>query len=281
LLCQRLPTGRIEPAAPPLPQSILHDYHPWQFVLMVAGAVGFPLALLMLPVQEPARTRPAAGSGYARALGYIWTQRRVFMPLLLFNAFFFMMTASFSTWMPSVIFRSFGLEPKQIGIQLGPILLIRPTVGVFLGGLAIDALRRRGDRNGAARIGIISIFAVFLPSVFYPIATSLPMLWTLAAATLLLSGGVFPVGQTLLARIAPPSLSGQASAIYFLSYLLLGVSLGPTIVGEISDHVFTGNRGLGQAVSASTVIFLIGALICMAVLMVRMRGFVAPEDQAD
>ncbi len=62
---------------------------------------------------------------------------------------------------------------------------------------------------------------------------------------------------------------------YFLSYLLLVVSLEPAIVGAISDHVFAGNSGLGQAVSANTVI---GALICMAVLLVRMRGFVAPED---
>jgi MFS family permease len=268
--------------AGPQTLPIVGTLQPWQMVLMTFGAIGMPLAALMLGVREPPRTHAESQvQGYLEALRYVLRHSRVYVPLLAFTCFYFMMTAAFAAWMPAVIGRNFGLTPPQIGVRLGPLLIVAPTLGMIVAGTAIDVLRKRGRANGATLVGLVSTIAVAPSAVLYPLADTLGGLWLLAGLTLFLSAGAFPVGQTLLSRITPAALTGKIGALYFLIYLLIGVGLGPLLVGTSSDYIFSGDRALAHAVSMWALVFLVCSLVSMFILMRNLRGFEAPEDHAE
>jgi MFS family permease len=85
----------------------------------------------------------------------------------------------------------------------------------------------------------------------------------LAAATLMLSSGAFPVGHTLLTRVAPRHASGQLFALFSLVQASLGVSLGPVCVGLASDYLFGERAGLGKATSLCALVFTLLAVLSM------------------
>ena len=65
--------------------------------------------------------------------------------------------------------------------------------------------------------------------------------------------------------VTPAAFRGSITSILLVIYLLIGGSIGPTIVGVMTDNVFTSQSGLAPALWL-TAIFLgsLGAVACFA-----------------
>jgi MFS family permease len=246
---------------------------PWQGALFTIGAIGVPLALLVLTFREPTRTEAARDEGvhFAEALSHIRANWRPYLPLAGFVTCFYMVAISYGSWMPTIIARTWHLPPQQIGLFFGGCLLICAPIGAWGGGYLIDWLTRRGRRDAAQIVGLW-ITAIFIPfGVAAPIVPGVGEMFFALAAQLLVAGAYNPVAASILAQITPQRLMGKVTAIYLLVFTLLGRGLGPLIVAAISDAFYSGPQALGFALGTAAAILMAAALVAITLLLRRSR----------
>ena len=72
-------------------------------------------------------------------------------------------------------------------------------------------------------------------------------------------------------------LRGQVVAVYAALTALVGVAVGPCLVGFLSDHVFTTPTGIAPSLA---VVNLAGGLFGIAVLLYGRRGYEGAVERA-
>jgi MFS family permease len=220
----------------------LNEYFGWRVAFMVVGAPGIALAILVrVTLAEPIRglTERKQVSDQAvpfwKVVGLLWSRssfRHMAFGAAL-NAFAGYSTAS---WTASFMIRSHQMTTGELGTWLALISGLGGAIGVFCGGMLADRLAPRDKRWYVwlpALAGLISVpFAVcvYLVSGAY--------------AALLLS--VIPgllhnvyLGSTIATTHAMVGLRMRAlsSAILFLILNLIGLGLGPLLIGLLSDYL--------------------------------------------
>ena len=139
-------------------------------------------------------------------------------------------------------------ELKSVGFMGLALGLMGGTAGMisaWLGGQIADRFAKTDLRGYVVVPAIASLIAVpiYILAVSVPSATV--ALWILVINGLLGSlwyGPVYAIGQS----IVPPHMRATASAILLFVINLIGLGLGPTVVGVISDIMANG-VGLGSA----------------------------------
>jgi MFS family permease len=258
---------------------LVGEMRAWQVTLVAIGLGGLPFALLLIPIVEPPRAavegQPKVG-GYREALDYMAARRRLFLPLLMFGALFMAMSSAAVAWMPSVVNRSYGMSVSNIGFSMAVILAVFPPAGVLASGFVIDRLVGRGRPDTPATVGVALTLAVLVPILGMPLAPSIGWFWGFMAAFYFLAGMYLPVWQTLLARLAPASGSGKASALFAFIFALVGGGIAPVAVGAMADRLFGGPHALGQALAAWSLVTVAGACAAVWLLKVRLKGYEDP-----
>ena len=142
-------------------------------------------------------------------------------------------------WNATFIMRAFEVGQAQTGIYLALVLGVLGGLGTWAGGAIADRL---GAGDPRWRLGVvIAAILVAKPFVigFLLIPSAVP-----ALACLAVSGGLAAVfwGPTfafLHARVKA-HMRPMATAIYMCAFNIVGVGLGPTIIGLASDTIFVG-----------------------------------------
>jgi predicted MFS family arabinose efflux permease len=207
----------------------------WRAAFVVMGIAGLVLAPVMLLV---VRDRHRAAAGPERA-----PLSSVFPLLARKPAFWLMAFASSASslcgyglalWTPSVMMRSFGLDLLTTGKFLASLLLVGGCAGVFAGGWLADRLGA-GDRRWYARLPAIA-WLVSVPA--WGLGLLAPSLW-LAWPLLLIGNAVNilwlgPV-TTAVQHLVPRPMRSTASASFLLINNLIGLGIGPLLMGGLSD----------------------------------------------
>lgn len=224
----------------------------WRWAFVIAGIPGLALAVLMrLTVAEPERPAGKAdrgGSVFAATLSTIWNDRGLFHAMWGL-AITGIVTFGALAWNAAFIIRAHGLTQAETGVYLAL------TIGV-LGGLGTCASGVIADRLGAGeprwRVGVV-IVAILVAKPFVAGFLLLPSA-TAALACLAVSASLAAVfwGPTyafLHARVEP-YMRPMATAIFLFVFNIVGVGVGPTVIGLASDTVFAGHgaRSLGFAI---------------------------------
>jgi MFS family permease len=167
-------------------------------------------------------------------------------------------------WTPSVMMRSFGLDLVSTGQFLASLLLIGGTAGVFAGGWFADRLGS-SDRGWYARLPaiawIISVPAwglgLFAPSLWI----AWPLLLVGNAVNILWLGPVTTAVQHLVAR----PMRATASASFLLINNLIGLGVGPLLMGRLSDALKAtyGADALRDAAVSCLAFYLLAALLML------------------
>lgn len=207
----------------------------WRAAFVVMGIAGLVLAPVMLLV---VRDRHSAAAGPARA-----PLSSVFPLLARKPAFWLMAFASSASslcgyglalWTPSVMMRSFGLDLLTTGKFLASLLLVGGCAGVFAGGWLADRLGA-ADRRWYARLPAIA-WLVSVPA--WGLGLFAPSLW-LVWPLLLIGNAVnilwlAPV-TTAVQHLVPRPMRSTASASFLLINNLIGLGVGPLLMGRLSD----------------------------------------------
>ncbi|MBI2994206.1 MAG: MFS transporter [Gammaproteobacteria bacterium] len=233
------------------------QYYGWRTALMVVGLPGLLLALLVrLTLREPPR-----GFSEARMVdGPVPTLFDSILYLLgsrswrniMFGGVLFGMAAwGATTWVPAFFIRVHGMTPAQIGTWLAFVIGAAGITGALLGGNVTDrVVRKTGDPRWYMWISAAALLAA-VPFAFFtylwpqPVEALIVMIVPLVLANMFIG----PFGAMLLG-IAGPRRRAISAALFLFMNSVIGLGLGPLVVGVISD-IFSeeyGNNSLRYSI---------------------------------
>ena len=252
---------------------VLGEVSPWQLCLIIIGLGGLPLAALAYAFRDPGRgaETTTAATTFRSALQLMSDRRGVVVPLLAFSVLHAMIAASLAVWAPTMLARSFGLGPAEIGYSLGLVLLVVAPLGLSLAGGMMDRLSAR-RRNAPAWVAVGAAILLGAAATLTPQSPTLWAFWALQSIVVASSTVYLPVTSTVVAKLFPGSSTGKVMAIFLVAQGVCGAGLAPVVTGWVSDTFFPGNNdGLSNALSAVGLVYGLAGLIA-ALFMVRGLG---------
>jgi MFS family permease len=141
---------------------------------------------------------------------------------------------SYTTWLPSFLSRSYGMQTGEIGTWLGLILGIPGGIGITLGGWMAD---RYGSRDTRWYLWIVAVALLasvpFAVAVFLAPSAGLALLCLCVPVML----GNFYQATSFSQTQGLSSLRMRAvgAAVFLFIVNLVGLGAGPYVTGAISD----------------------------------------------
>jgi hypothetical protein len=161
--------------------------------------------------------------------------RRALRYLVIGAAFAGMVMTSVSSFLNVFLQRNFHLPVRESGALFGSISGASIAIGLIIGALTSDWLAQR-DRRWSAWIAIVGLF--FAPILYFfafrmeSLAAATIALTAAAAVLLLFYGPTLGMIQNLL----EPKMRATGMALWSVFYTFVGSSVGPPIVGFLSDR---------------------------------------------
>ena len=234
----------------------------WRAAFVVMGVAGVVLApVLWLVVRDLPRRAVAAQAPLGSVFSML-ARKPAFWLLAFASSASSLCGYGLALWTPSVMMRSFGLDLLTTGNFLASLLLIGGCAGVFGGGWLADRLGAR-DRAWYARLPAIA-WIVSVPT--WGLGLMAPSLWI--AWPLLLIGNAVNIlwlGPVITAvqHLVPRAMRSTASASFLLINNLIGLGVGPLLMGRLSDALKStyGVDALRNAAVACLGFYLLAALL--------------------
>ncbi|MBA3667115.1 MAG: MFS transporter [Sphingomonas sp.] len=239
----------------------------WRYAFLIIGLLGVLFApLFKFIVRDPGHGRSEEGPRVAApALGLVFrtiASKPAFWLLSFGAGTASLVSYGLAFWIPSILARSYGLDLTERSLLFAAILLIGGATGIWLGGVAGDRLGNAHPR-GYALVPAVA-FAITLPA--YLLAFSTQTLW-LSSLLFLVPGalGLMWIGPvvTAITRLVPPEMRATAAALYLFILNLIGLGLGSTVIGAISDALTVrfGDEALRYSAMATTSLYALAALL--------------------
>jgi MFS family permease len=244
------------------------DAHGWQAALLLAGAPGLLLALLLFAtVREPRRggvERSAASeprAGFAEVLSFL-ARRPGLLCLVAGCALCGFVAISTGAWLIPFLTRVHGYTLAQ----LAPVFVVSGVVGAsgypLIGWLADRAARS----NPAGPLRLVAAICagglgLGLASAFMP--NGLAAIALYVAFGFLTHSYAPPCYAALLAN-TPAEMRGTLMSLLQLTTNLLGFGIGPAWVGAVSDALGGGAAIRFGLAAAMSVLLLVAALLLAA-----------------
>ena len=242
----------------------------WRTAFLIVGLPGLPLALL---VRATVRELPRGASEAARAdhaevpLGEVLrflVARRSFVRIVLGSSLLSLTGYGMLVWGPAFLGRVHGMAPAEIGRWLGILIGVMGSGGAWLGGLLADRLGR-GDARWTLRAPAIAMLAglpfgagfLLLPSAGHALLCFAPFY-------LLSNMHVGPVWSALQG-ISRLRMRATVSAVFQFILNLIGLGLGPLLVGMLNDELASrfGADAIRWSLCIVTGVGAIGALLLL------------------
>lgn len=212
----------------------------WRAAFMLVGLPGVALALVVrLTLREPPRghSEPRRDAGAApeplvviRAMWRLATFRHLAAAATL-HAF---VGYGVAAWNAAFLMRTHGMSVGEVGAWLAGIASVFGGLGTFLGGYLTDRLAPRDARFQLWVPGVATLVAVPFAVGFY-LGSDVRM--ALAVAGIPVFFGAMYLGPTfsITQALAPLRMRAVASAFLLFLINLIGLGLGPQMVGIASD----------------------------------------------
>lgn len=247
----------------------------WQSVFVLVGLPGLSVALWVASLREPARggaaSAPFEVPGVDEMRAYFVGRRVELMTLYVCLGLVGMQSYSYSAWGPSMLIRTFQLSPAAVGFVLGPLFIVASLTGLLVGAALGDRLVRAGFHAARPTLMLVGSFGASVFTAPLPMMTTQSSVLTLIAATMFFSTLVVANGPAALQDITPSRMSGISSAVGVMVVTLLGMGLGPPLVGYITETVLKNPDKLGTALSIVSTSALLSAAALALVAAFKYR----------
>jgi MFS family permease len=266
----------------PILLPVLGEVAPWQLTFIILAAPGLIVALLVLLIREPprrgvgAQDKPAT---FREALAHMGQGPRQAAFVFLIGAFTVHTLGSYagSGWTAPFFIRTFGWEPAQVGLLYGLSFLIFGAGGAFAGGWYGDRLRQKGMMDAQVRAAMIGILLSWPMGTLSTLVNDAYLALALTAGAMFFSTFVYPLAASAIQVITPNRMRGQASAVYLTAVNLVGLGLGPLLVGMMNDFGFTSPEGVRYSLA---VINAITPPLMAGLLFLGLKPFAAAVKEA-
>ena len=253
----------------------------WRYTLVLMAIPGVLLAIVIIgSIREPARQSAAGTLTDVAQVPLIDVIRH----LMSLKSYVFVLTAicfamlveyGVSQWLPSYYVRRFGLSVSEVGWQYGVAIALGGIPGSVLGGLLANRLLRKDIR-----------WLVWMPALAYAVAIPVGLCMLLASSVklaLLLNGlhafAVFATNGAFWSAcflLVPPMMRATTSAITLMAAGVIGLALGPVLVGGISDALVSriGERSLQMS------LVYVECLGFAVIVVLVIAGYFLPREAA-
>ncbi|WP_169542577.1 MFS transporter [Sphingomonas baiyangensis] len=240
---------------------------PWQAAFLIVGAPGLLLAPVLLMMREPERRGP--GGKQPLSIGaVVRIVRERGHALSLMFAGFSMVTVfnfAFNVWTPALFARVYGWNPAEVGLGFGLIMMIFGTGGTYFAGWLSDRLTRAGHVDAQLRVAAFGFLAAGAFGALAPLMPDGRLAMALIAPAMFLGCMPVPCAGTALQLILPNRARAQVTALYIMVISLVGIGIGPVVIGFMTDHVFTAPTDIRY--SLSIVVGCAAPIMCVLLLL--------------
>jgi len=250
----------------------------WRAAFMAMGIAGLVLTpFFLLFVRDPVRVQAEARAPIATVFP-ILARKPAFWLLAFASGMSSLAGYGLNVWAPSVFIRSHGLNLKEAAGFVGSAFLVGGCIGILAGGWLADRLGR--DRRW---YGWIAGLSWLVTAPMFTAALLAPRLWVawlpLAIADGLSIVWLGPV-VTAVQHLVRRELRATASACFLLINNLIGLGVGPSLIGHLSDALKTryGVDALRDAAVACTAFYLVAAALTLFAASSLRRSWVADDE---
>ena len=261
---------------------------PWRVLFGVAAMPGFVVALLVMMLREPGRggVDPSGASAFSdtsarglrAAVLHLRANARAYGFLTAATACSVTLSQAQAAWMPMFFVRRFGLDPGDAATTVGLLFLATAPSGQWAGGRALALMQRRGvDAPANLLLALTGMLSV-------PAAACFCLADDLRTCELAYAGFNFivfsatPAGMTGWQWLTPGRVRGLLVALLVAAVTLVGVGLGPSAVGLLTDRWFADPRALNVAL---LMLVCAAGLACTAFALAGRRAFARARDAVD
>lgn len=214
---------------------------PWQLIFLLVGLPGLVLVPLLVTIKDPvpwAAGRQKKTVPIRQVFSYIAENRNTF---LLHNIGFGLLAlASYAggAWVPEFYRRNFHWSIARIGVVYGVFVAVFGCLGIVGAGRVADSLRKRGRANATLFVGaMIGLASIPINCLLY-LAPSPAWATFWLVFGCIVGAAPFGVAAAAIQQMMPATMRAQASAVYLFSVNIIGLGIGPTAVGFLTQHAF-------------------------------------------
>ena len=253
--------------------AVIAEAYGWRTVFLVFGIPGVLLAaLIQLTVKEPPKLKAASemvDQGLFSALKHI-VRLPSFLHIMIGVGFTGIAGYGLGVWSPSFLVRVHSVSLVDAGLYLGLIGVFGGGLGTISSGLMVDALARR-DRRWQLWVPAIGIFLALptqLAFLLWPVehrlmigSVDLPFALVFMGLSAVFASFWIAPSYAAVQNLAPQHWRTQASALMLLAINLLGMGLGPLLVGMLSDGFSAyGDDSVRYALSIGVSLSVVGGI---------------------
>jgi len=254
----------------------------WQAVFILVGLPGLLVALLALTIREPQRRSDHAvlASEQPNGPGFAEQFARHRSSYLLHFAGFAALSIPFNVtllWARPFLSRVLGLTPAQGAFAVGTLMMLFCSLGVVVGSLMADRLQRRGQLDGTVRVALLAACGLVVPLAIFPFMPTVLTACVVLAVILFFGAFAYGAGPAALQMITPNGQRAMMSSLYLLGINIVGLTVGPTMTGVLTDYLFHDKAAVGYSAAIVGVIGALLACLCFALLKPRFTQAVLRE----
>jgi MFS family permease len=246
----------------------VNQYYGWHKAFLVAGVPGLLVALLFyFTVKEPVRggsekNKVSIGQQNLGQTFRFMLGQRCYILLLVGFCFTTFTQFGFGTWTAPFLGRIHHLDSKQIGTYIGTVRALAGLVGTLLGGYLSDWAGRKDVRWKVYVSAICSILAC--PGVLL-FVFSHSLFWCIVGFTIVSATSPVHVGPIVAVShsVVKVAMRAFATSVIYLISELLGLGLGPYMIGMFNDHYRQrlGVDVIRYSMSTAAITTLIGGIL--------------------
>lgn len=219
----------------------LGELYGWRMAFLVVGLPGLLVAALVkLTLKEPRQcnvTKVSAHPDQTLPLGQVikllW-QQRSFRYLLIGATLSNFVGIGVGQWYATFFIRSHGLSIGELGLWLGLITGIGGAAGVFGGGFLAGRYLNNNPQLQVRLTAALPLVTFPLTLIILLVPSSEMALWLLIPSNILGFIAMGPITAIIL-QLVEQRIRATAMALFSLVINLVGMGLGPQLVGILSD----------------------------------------------
>jgi MFS family permease len=260
---------------------LLGDLHSWRLVFFLTGIPGPLLALLVLLFREPARItgRPLGDSAVSDSLSAFLRENWVLLTLLCvgFGSMSMIVNSTFA-WTPTILDRTFGTSPLQIGLVMSLLVLFAGLPGQLTTGWWVDRRHARGDYAANLRLFQVTLPLAACSGIFALLSGHLVVFGIAMIPHYFFAMTFLGVAAAALQMVTPGPLRGRVSGLFIMIITLIGFGAGPTLVATVSTAIDAGGMAIGKALAIVIGGAAIVATLALTLALNRFRAALAAQE---
>ncbi|MDB5430068.1 MAG: hypothetical protein JWP35_1184 [Caulobacter sp.] len=255
----------------------LEGMRPWQVVFFMVAAPTLVLAPLVFTVRD---NRPkggwvheaAADEAPFRLSAFLSKYWRLLVPYFLGFGITSIAVNALIAWIPTYMGRHFHLPMAQVGLGYGAMTFIATGAGQLLWSVIVDKLYAGGARDIHPRFHIFT-WLISAPAIAAAFVMGTPLAFLVLTGLFFFFTFAFQgYANAGLQLVTPPRFRGRMSAAFLAWTMLIGMMVGPTSVGYLTEYVFKDPLKLGVSL---TIVVLCCAPLGMLSLWIASRQTLA------